>query len=268
MVNGQNRCICPKGLTGSTCEKQLLTLVGNVTVATISLNGRPVNLTSPSVQDDLSNSTSQLYIDLVNLVQPELLQKFKQVRPGVDKVEVTGFRIGSLIIDFRVSFTHFLNETLQELETVFHNAINGSLLGVVASVYLTDYNECSTGTYCNVNALCSNTWKSFACSCKTGYKGNGFVCTKIETDYRPLAIGISVAFLCLLFLLFLLIILVRKRRNKRRYGFNQALNFSINTNMRARPVASPNQGESKGFEKAEFSRIPPDFFYSVESESI
>lgn len=27
LVNGQNRCICPKGLTGSTCEKRMFFMV-------------------------------------------------------------------------------------------------------------------------------------------------------------------------------------------------------------------------------------------------
>ena len=46
-------------------------------------------------------------------------------------------RIGSLVIDVEIIFGSAFNETLDSLETVFHDAINNSLLGVVARVELT-----------------------------------------------------------------------------------------------------------------------------------
>ena len=41
---------------------------------------------------------------------------------------------------------------------------------------LIDVNECLTGP-CDVNAVCSNTPGTFGCTCKTGYSGNGLICS-------------------------------------------------------------------------------------------
>ena len=54
------------------CFLELITLTGNATLPSISVNGKPVNLSSQQTKDDLSNKTSQLYIDLVDLTQPEV----------------------------------------------------------------------------------------------------------------------------------------------------------------------------------------------------
>ena len=41
-----------------------------------------------------------------------------------------------------------------------------------------DINECSTNTHnCYANATCTNTAGGFTCTCKTGYTGNGQLCT-------------------------------------------------------------------------------------------
>ena len=42
-----------------------------------------------------------------------------------------------MIVDFKVSFTTRLIETLEELQKVFINALNGSLIGVVQHMQLT-----------------------------------------------------------------------------------------------------------------------------------
>ncbi|CAH3188037.1 unnamed protein product [Porites lobata] len=44
-----------------------------------------------------------------------------------------------------------------------------------------DIDECSANTHsCDVNAMCSNTLGSYACSCKAGYSGDGRTCTDID----------------------------------------------------------------------------------------
>ena len=49
-----------------------------------------------------------------------------------------------------------------------------------------------------------------------------------------------------------------------RHGFDHTLNFVIDPKMRARPVNCPDQATPSGFEKTEFARIPPEFFYSID----
>ena len=47
----------------------------------------------------------------------------------------------------------------------------------------TDVNECEVGLdNCNENAACSNTERSFTCSCLPGYIGDGRSCTGKELD--------------------------------------------------------------------------------------
>ena len=38
-----------------------------------------------------------------------------------------------------------------------------------------DINECTTGV-CSMYAVCVNSVGSFACSCKTGFSGDGLIC--------------------------------------------------------------------------------------------
>ncbi|XP_073239913.1 laminin subunit alpha-4-like [Porites lutea] len=46
---------------------------------------------------------------------------------------------------------------------------------------ISDINECEQGTHnCNSNAVCNNTKGSYNCTCKPGYKGNGYNCTDVD----------------------------------------------------------------------------------------
>ena len=47
--------------------------------------------------------------------------------------------------------------------------------------------ECALGTdRCSVHANCTNTNRSYTCQCKTGFTGNGFVCTGMGMVYQDL----------------------------------------------------------------------------------
>jgi len=225
MNNGQEKCTCPLGLTGAICETQLHTIRGSITLPSISLNGRSVDLTSKRTRDDLKNSNSDLYIDLINLFQPELYQNLKKVKPSIDNVTVISFSIGSLIVDFKVSFTTPLTEALNELQKIFINAINGSRIGEVEHLQLIDYDECSTNKYCHQHANCLNIFASFVCSCEDGYTGNGFVCEKKETGSGALALGIILGTI-VLSLLLVVALLIKKKKTRvvplsNRNGFQQ-----------------------------------------------
>ena len=52
----------------------------------------------------------------------------------------------------------------------------------VLFTYFIDENECTLAIHnCHNNAACLNTNGSFACSCNTGYSGNGVKCEGEET---------------------------------------------------------------------------------------
>ena len=54
-----------------------------------------------------------------------------------------------------------------------------SLFTSLFSLFYTDINECISNTQyhnCHYNAICSNTYGSYNCSCNTGYSGNGVDC--------------------------------------------------------------------------------------------
>ena len=45
-------------------------------------------------------------------------------------------------------------------------------------VFLSDVNECTEGTHlCSTNAVCINQVGTYACTCKSGFSGNGSICT-------------------------------------------------------------------------------------------
>ncbi len=50
----------------------IVSVSGNVTLTTASVNGQAVNTSDPSVQADLQNKSSSLYISLVNKYEPEV----------------------------------------------------------------------------------------------------------------------------------------------------------------------------------------------------
>ena len=46
-------------------------------------------------------------------------------------------------------------------------------------ISILDIDECAKGTHtCSANAECANTEGSYKCTCKTGYLGNGSICTR------------------------------------------------------------------------------------------
>ena len=48
---------------------------------------------------------------------------------------------------------------------------------------ITDIDECSPTSPCNVNAMCNNANGTFTCNCNMGYTGNGFTCTGLLISF-------------------------------------------------------------------------------------
>uniref|UniRef100_A0A8C5N0R0 Mucin-like protein n=1 Tax=Leptobrachium leishanense TaxID=445787 RepID=A0A8C5N0R0_9ANUR len=46
--------------------------------------------------------------------------------------------------------------------------------------HCSDVDECAQNNTCSPNAVCTNTWQSYNCTCKQGFSGNGTYCTDIN----------------------------------------------------------------------------------------
>ena len=56
-----------------------------------------------------------------------------------------------------------------------------------ADLFLPDIDECRSQSHgCHLNANCINTAGSHYCTCRTGYNGNGIICTGIIKQYVSL----------------------------------------------------------------------------------
>ena len=52
-----------------------------------------------------------------------------------------------------------------------------------------DIDECLTGTPCDANATCADTFGSYTCTCNSGFAGNGLICqSKKKIDGAGLVI--------------------------------------------------------------------------------
>ena len=54
---------------------------------------------------------------------------------------------------------------------------------IISFKYIIDQDECCVGTFCHVNASCSDSLGDFNCSCNDGFNGNGTDC---ESKYDML----------------------------------------------------------------------------------
>lgn len=267
---GKVKCSCMLGFTGPFCPREVHTIRGNVTITNPKYKGSPLDTSDPDVQRDLQNMTSPLALNLSNTIEPELTKKFNSTRGNIKEVKISSFRVGSLIVDFTITYTNEVNESLTSLEQAYLQSLNGSLIGSVAKVRLTDFDECATGLYCGANSICANTATSFKCTCASGYTGDGITCTKkpTENEYRILAITLSICLLILLLLIFLLIFLARRRRRTKKENitelhFLESVNWRHNPTMRAKV---PNNLEDTFSKEGEFRKIPLDYFYNVSSQ--
>ena len=61
--------------------------------------------------------------------------------------------------------------------------LNHQIYNIVFSLQL-DINECTGTNNCNVNAECTNNPGSYACTCNSGYTGNGVDCEGVYRQSR------------------------------------------------------------------------------------
>ena len=71
------------------------------------------------------------------------------------------------------------------LKTDFLKSIVGLMCRATILCLDTDIHECNRGLDdCNMNATCVNTVGSYDCMCNTGFTGNGFTCTGMQTQIQ------------------------------------------------------------------------------------
>eukprot|EP00795_Rhopilema_esculentum_P002768 gene2768-991_t len=213
VTNGKPVCNCPAGLSGSRCTQKEITVAGKITLPAVSLHGSAVNLSDTNVQDDLQNLSSPLAQQLVNAFQPELEQKLKRSNKDVERVEITSFTVGSLIVDFKIILKS--SADIAHFQSNLSLLIGGTLGGSsISNFTVSDFDECSSGSYCHKNAKCTNVVGYFNCQCKSGFTGNGFVCTENEEGYTRLAIILVVVILLILFIVLIVYAVWQRKRSK------------------------------------------------------
>jgi len=236
------KCTCLDGLTGSRCENKIVQLSGEIEILEPYFEEDKLNTNDIVTQRDLANMTSNLAIQLVKILELELTKKLNSSRKNIEKVTITGFRVGSLIVDFTIRFKNTLNVELNVLQQEYLALLNGSILNSTVTLSIKDTNECATGQYCGTNSICTNTIGSFTCTCKSGYTGDGVVCVKKDTsDYSVLAIVLVVCLLVFIILLFFIILLIRRRMRSRaevfsNYYFLESSAWHGDPKMRAKKV--------------------------------
>ena len=96
-------------------------------------------------------------------------------------------------MDYEIIFNSTAsNLTIALLNTELEKALNNSngtigngsfVLGPIEGIRLfivEDKDECISDKPCDENAVCNNTVGSFLCGCKSGFSGDGFICTDMN----------------------------------------------------------------------------------------
>ncbi|XP_066919339.1 uncharacterized protein [Clytia hemisphaerica] len=163
-------------------EKAVFGVSGQFTIKKPFVNDAPLS------QKDLDDKTSDTYKFLVQTMQDKIRDALKSLSKYVARIDITGFSIGSLVVDYKIYGTDTLNiETLNEgINKSFSDDPNlqtstdtHSFSGTInpQSQQLNGLDLCEFEP-CHDMANCTNIpqTNTFSCTCKEGLIGDGFTC--------------------------------------------------------------------------------------------
>ncbi|RDD39051.1 Fibrillin-2 [Trichoplax sp. H2] len=129
---------------------------------------------------DLNNSNSAIFQTLKQQITSVLtlaLESSSVTKDGFERVEVTGFKAGSIIAEYYPIFKQNSNINPNQIASIIST---GSVIiqgQPIQNVTVTDFNECawSTDNICNSNQNCINLPGTYNCQCKVGFTGSSCV---------------------------------------------------------------------------------------------
>ncbi|CAH1252407.1 MFRP [Branchiostoma lanceolatum] len=144
-------------------------------------------LTNPRWNAVFSNP--QLREELTNLITNTLGEITSEIQESIDGISVLALKPGSVIAVSELSLT---TDAIPKAESLITNSTRDGSFGSepvdpTSVVFGPDAlkageNECQTGTHnCDPNAICSDKYVGFKCSCRQGFTGDGLQCTSLFT---------------------------------------------------------------------------------------
>ncbi|XP_023273462.1 uromodulin-like 1 [Seriola lalandi dorsalis] len=151
-------------------------------------------LTNIPFTADLQNTSSQAYQNLSASIIEEIYQSLSpemkaMVDSGQVRIEIRGFSLGSVVVNFTLIFTPSQSQDVSDVSTALLNSLmNSSKYSVDRNnTSIHDSDECLSGENdCSHWATCTNTWSSYGCVCLEGFTDNnpgrpGRACQAIST---------------------------------------------------------------------------------------
>ncbi|EDV26974.1 uncharacterized protein TRIADDRAFT_54448 [Trichoplax adhaerens] len=129
---------------------------------------------------DLNNSNSAIFQTLKQQITSVLtlaLESSSVTKDGFERVEVTGFKAGSIIAEYYPIFKQNSNINPNQIASIISTGSVTIQGQPIQNVTVTDFNECawSTDNICNSNQNCINLPGTYNCQCKVGFTGSSCV---------------------------------------------------------------------------------------------
>ncbi|GLD47178.1 uromodulin-like 1 [Lates japonicus] len=142
--------------------------------------GATARITNIQFTADLHNTSSQAYRSLSANIIDEIYESLSpEMKAMVDlgqvRIEITGFSVGSVVVNFVIIFTPGQSQDISNMSMALLSSLKNSSLYTVDgnSTSIDDFNECTSGENdCSPWAICTNTWASYTCACLDGFIDN------------------------------------------------------------------------------------------------
>ena len=124
----------------------------------------------------LNNTNTTAYKTLQKAVLNTLTAILKSspiTKSNFERIVVTGFKAGSIIAEYDITFKQNTNINPTQLTTVISTSGSTIQGQPIQNATVTDYNECANiaDHTCKPNQICVNIPGSYNCQCKAGYTG-------------------------------------------------------------------------------------------------